>query len=162
VANDLSKATWLKIALLNTGNQLHLLADKPVFNAETIKYLPPSAYVGLRRDHVPLIAAADFALFNRSQTVYFANDTVSAFTGEQLAEIEPTAFSLISPFAMSGLNPQAISSITEQQVLELRTSQISALNCMQLQGFSMDQLSKFNNQQKVAYDNMVCLTKFTN
>jgi hypothetical protein len=50
-------------------------AQGSVFDPETLRLLHVSSYEGLRADHVPLIAAADFNLFNESQTMYFTNDT---------------------------------------------------------------------------------------
>src|SRR5688500_5079443 len=106
---DLIKATWLEIALLRPSSELQ--ANQSIFNEQVIMNLPSSVCIGLRVDHVPLIAAIDYRVFNASHTQYFANDTVSAFLSEQLAEIAPNAFGNISPFGISGLRPKVIQAI---------------------------------------------------
>jgi hypothetical protein len=155
VSQDLSKVTWLKIALLKKGDQQSQAVQGPVFNAETLKMLPFSAYEGLRADHVPLIAAADFKVLNESHTSYFTNDIVSALSVDQLREISPKAFSAISWVGMTGFNPQLISVITDEQIRAMTQFQIGALNCTQLQGFSTFQLVQFNAEQQKSFDSNV-------
>ncbi len=155
ISQDLSSVTWLKIALLKKGDQSTV--QGPVFNAEIIRSLPFSAFEGLRVDHVPLIAASDFKLFNKSHTQYFPNDTVSAISADQLRELSPVAFGAISPFGLSGLNSQVVSAITGGQIRYLTRNQIQLMSCKQLQAFSMDQLSNFDWYQKQTFDSTVRL-----
>jgi hypothetical protein len=157
VSQDLSKATWLKIALLKKGDQQSQAVQGPVFNAETLKMLPFSAYEGLRADHVPLIAAADFKLLNQTHTQYLTNDTFSAVSADQLREISSAAFNFISAFAFSGINPEVVSAITGDQMVYLTSAQIQSLDCKQLQGFTMDQLNQFNQNQQIVFDTVVSI-----
>jgi hypothetical protein len=128
-----------------------------VFNAETLKMLPFSAYEGLRADHVPLIAAADFKLLNQTHTQYLTNDTFSAVSADQLREISSAAFNFISAFAFSGINPEVVSAITGDQMVYLTSAQIQSLDCKQLQGFTMDQLNQFNQNQQIVFDTVVSI-----
>jgi hypothetical protein len=155
VASDLATATWLKISLLEKGDQA---AQGPVFDPETLRLLPVSAYEGLRADHVPLIAAADFKLFNESQTMYFTNDTVAAVTADQLREISPQAFGAISSFGISGLNKDVIPAITGQQIAYLSPQAINSFTCDQVKSFTAEQLSLFNEAQRNSYSTTVSLT----
>ncbi len=149
ISQDLSSVTWLKIALLKKSDGQAV--QGPVFNAEVIRYLQYSAFEGLRVDHVPLIAAADFKVFNQSHTQYFTNDTVSAISADQLRELSPLAFRAISPIAFASINATVIPAITEAQVHNMTTLQILFLNCNQLNAFTKEQLSYLNLEQSEMY-----------
>ncbi len=152
--SDFAKTTWLKIALLKKGDAA---VQGPVFNANAIKLLPTSSFLGLRADHVPLISTVDIKLFNESITPFLSNDTLSAVTAQQLVEISGNAFGFITPFGVSGITPVAIRAITDDQIHYLSTSQIRAWNCEQLKGFSIEQLNQFNAYQQAAFTSQVSL-----
>lgn len=156
VAQDLSTATWLKIALLKQADQQRAVQG-PVFNAETLTHLPFSAYEGLRADHVPLIAAADFTLLNASHTSYFTKDMIGSLSIDQLRQISPQAFSAISWVAISGLNPSLVAEITSEQIASLTQTQIGSFNCSQLQAFTTFQLVSFNQEQQQIFEEDVSI-----
>lgn len=154
VALDLSSTTWLAIALLKKGDSQQAVQG-PVFSAEALRMLPFSAVKGLRADHVPLIAAADFKVFNESYTPYLTTDTFSAVSADQLSEISPEAFQSILTETFSAINPEAVSGLTRAQMIFLGGRKFFAMDCKQLQGFTEEQLDFFTPNQRNVYNILV-------
>jgi hypothetical protein len=146
VSSNVSRATWIELALLNEDSQ-------PRIEADTIKALAPSAIAGLRTDHILLIASMYFQAFTPSHGAWFTEDQVNVFTAAQLRNLDAKAFGAINFMVISSLRPDLISSLSVEQIQAFPVLNIEYLTCEQITNFTQDQTALFNLDQKTAFDN---------
>ncbi len=147
VSKYLESASWLQILLLDPS-------PAPVFDKDTLSRLNPTAFLGLRADHVALIAPENCAYFSPNATVNLLNDTVRAFTPEQFMNFPAESVNYLVSYAINGLKPVVISVMSPAQIAQLDPAQLFALSCKQLAAFNYEQLAHFPSKLLRTYNSV--------